>query len=69
MKIEFHPRFFATETTHPGVVMRAIHFLFSDAFAKLRKANIGFVTSVCQSVRLPVRMEKLGSRWTDFYET
>jgi hypothetical protein len=34
------------------------------AFAKLQKATISLVTSVCPSVR----MEKLGSQWTDFGE-
>jgi hypothetical protein len=34
-----------------------------DAFAKLRKATISFVVSV----RLSVRIEQLGSRWTDFH--
>jgi len=40
-------------------------FLFSSllgAFAKLRKATISFV----MSVRLSVRLEQLGSQWTDF---
>ena len=34
------------------------------AFEKLRKATISFIMSVRQSVR----MEQLGSQWTDFYE-
>jgi len=38
--------------------------LFLGAFAKLRKATISFVMSVCPSVR----KEQLGSRWTDFHE-
>jgi hypothetical protein len=33
------------------------------SFAKFQKANIGFVM-FCPSVR----MEQLGSHWTDFYE-
>jgi ABC-type arginine/histidine transport system permease subunit len=33
-------------------------------FVKLWKATIGFVISVC----LSVRMEQLGSHWTDFHE-
>jgi hypothetical protein len=37
---------------------------FLGAFAKLRKATISFV----RSVRLSVRMEQLGSHWTDFLE-
>jgi len=40
------------------------------AFAKLRKATISFVLSVCLSVCLPVlRMEQLRSHWTDFHQT
>ena len=35
-----------------------------DALAKLRKAIISFVMSVC----LSVRMEKRGSYWTEFDE-
>ena len=35
-----------------------------DAFAKLRKMNIIFVMSVCQSVR----MEQLHFHWTGFRE-
>jgi len=38
---------------------------FLGAFAKLRKATIGFI---CPSVRPSVRMEQLGSHWTDFHE-
>jgi hypothetical protein len=42
------------------------------AFANLRKATITFVMSVCLPVRpsvcLYVRMEQLGSHWTDFLE-
>ena len=34
------------------------------ALAKLRKATVSFVMSVC----LSVRMEQLGSYWTDFHE-
>jgi len=34
------------------------------ALTKLRKTTIGFVMSVC----LSVRMEQLGSHWTDFHE-
>ena len=35
---------------------------FLSAFAKLRKATVSFVFSVCSSVR----MEQLGFHWTDF---
>jgi hypothetical protein len=44
-------------------------------FAKLRQVTISFVMwmSVCLSARLPVylsvRMEQLGSHWTDFHES
>ena len=37
---------------------------FLGAFAKLRKATISFVMSVC----LSLRMEQLGSHWKDFHE-
>jgi hypothetical protein len=37
---------------------------FLGAFAKLRKGSISFVKSVCPSVR----MEQLGSQWTEFHE-
>jgi hypothetical protein len=39
--------------------------LFLGAFEELRKATISFV----MSLRLSVRMEQLGSHWTDFDET
>jgi hypothetical protein len=41
---------------------------FSGAPAKLRKATISFIMCVCPSVRLSVRMENLGSHWTDYRE-
>jgi len=37
---------------------------FLGEFAKLRKATISFVMSVCPSVR----MEQIGSYWMDFHE-
>jgi len=37
---------------------------FETLFAKLRKATISFVMSICPSVR----MEQLGSYWSDFHE-
>jgi hypothetical protein len=51
-------------------------FLSLDAFVKLRKETISFITSVypsvhlffCLSVRPSVRIEQLVSHWTDFYE-
>ena len=44
---------------------------FLSALAKLRKATINFVTSVCPppplpSLRASVSVEQLGSHWTDF---
>jgi hypothetical protein len=40
------------------------NFVFGD-LAKLRKATVSFIVSVC----LFVRMEQLGSHWTYFHET
>jgi hypothetical protein len=37
---------------------------FFSAFAKLRKTTISFI----MSVRPPVRMEQIGSHWTNFHE-
>jgi len=45
-------------------VNRQPRFSFLGAFTKLRKATISFVMSVRQFVR----MEHLGSHYTDFYE-
>ena len=39
--------------------------MFLGVFAKLRKR---LLISSCLSVRVPVRMEQLGSHWTDFHE-
>ena len=41
---------------------------FLGAFEKLRKATINFDMSVCSSVRPSVRMEQIGSHWTDFHK-
>jgi hypothetical protein len=41
---------------------------FLGAFAEVRKENISFAMSVCLSVSLSLRMEQLGSYWTDFPE-
>jgi hypothetical protein len=41
---------------------------FLGAFAELRNASIGFVTSVSLSVRLSIHVERLGYHWTDFHE-
>jgi hypothetical protein len=48
--------------SHVKAEGRACTFTFLGAFAKLRKATISFVMSVCLSA------EQLGSHWTDFYE-
>jgi len=42
--------------------------VFLGAFAKLRKVTISFIMSICLSVPPSVRMEQLGSHWTDFHE-
>jgi hypothetical protein len=47
---------------YSSCLLRSLTFL--GAFAKLRKATVSFV----MSVRLSVRMEQLGSHWTDFHE-
>ena len=39
---------------------------FLGVFAKLRKATISFVMSVCPSFRLSVRMKQFGSHGTSF---
>ena len=41
--------------------------MFLDAFKKLRKAT-SKLSNVCPSFRPSVRMEQLGSHWTDFHE-
>jgi len=46
------------------LVYCAVRTEFSGVFAKLLKATISFITSVCASVRT----EQLGSHWTDFHE-
>jgi hypothetical protein len=45
---------------------RGIEFLLR-AFAELRKATISFVVFVCSSVLPSIRVEQLGSHWTDFH--
>ena len=51
---------------HLWTETRIILHRFLGAFAKLRKATVSFVISV--RVRLSVRIEQLGSHWTDFHE-
>jgi len=41
---------------------------FLGTFKKLRKATISFLMSVCSPHRPSVRVEQLGSQWTDFRE-
>jgi len=48
----------------PGFCHRNSVDIVSRTFAKFGKANI----SAVKSLRLYVRMEKLGSNWTDFHE-
>ena len=47
--------------------LRPIQLCFG-VLAKLLKAIISFVTSVCPSFRRSVRMKELGSHWTDCHE-
>jgi hypothetical protein len=49
---------------YPGSQISETALRFLGAFAKLRKAIISFVVSVC----LSVRVEQLGSHWKDFHE-
>jgi hypothetical protein len=51
-----------------AVFKKSIAWPFLDVLAKLRKATISFVVSVRPSARPSVRMEQLGSHWTDFRE-
>ena len=44
---------------------RLAHVVFLDAIAKWRKAT---VASSCLSARPSVRMEQIGSDWTDFLD-
>jgi hypothetical protein len=43
-------------------------FQFLSAFAKSRKATIGFVMSVRPPAHPSVRMEQLGPNWIVFYK-
>ena len=45
------------------------HSYSLNLFAKLRKATISSVMSVCLSVRSSVRTEQLRSHWMDFHDT
>ena len=49
---------------HYSIIFKQLSYLLLGAFAKLRKASIRSVVSV----RPSVRMEQLGSHWTDFHE-
>ena len=44
------------------------YFIFFGAFAKLRKATLRFIMSVCLPNCPSLRMEQLRSHWTDFHE-
>ena len=48
------------------IVLLYSHIEFSGAFAKFKK--IYYLASSRLSVRLSIRMEQLGSHWTDFHE-
>jgi hypothetical protein len=54
---------------HAAQIDEIFHILqLLGAFAKLRKVTIAF-RHIRLSGRLPVRMEQLGSHWTDFLAT
>jgi hypothetical protein len=57
----------AFKTTGMRCLVRT-DFSLLGAFAKLRKATISFIVSVCLSVCPSVRMKQLGSNLTDFHE-
>jgi hypothetical protein len=48
---------------HVGMVEQ-LTYLFLGTFSKLRKTTISFVVSVSPTIR----MEQLGSHWTDCHE-
>ena len=53
------------ETCHEfSCLLPKVAYVLLGAFVKLRKATVSFVMSVCPFVR----MEQLGSHWTDFHE-
>jgi hypothetical protein len=52
------------DDVHDTDILLSIAWVFG-AFAKFRKSTISFVMSAC----LSVRMEQLGSCWTDLNET
>jgi hypothetical protein len=58
-----HLTLFLLSSSEFILLMSGVQFV--GAFAKLRKVTISFLMSVCPSVR----MEQLGSQWTDFNET
>ena len=62
--LKFYTEVFADTPRSAGHVIRSL----LDAFAKLRKATVTFVVAVPLSLCPPVRMEQLGSHWTDFHE-
>lgn len=45
-------------------LMREVYVEILGAFAELRKLTFSFVVSVC----LSIRVEQIGSHWTDFHE-
>jgi hypothetical protein len=59
-----NPRSFSPWKVTVLITILVLDGQFLGAFAKLRKATISFFMSVC----LSVRMEQLGSHWTDVHE-
>ena len=60
------------ENWHPSNSQQHRHSELTDSFigpfAKVRKATISFAMFLYLSVRPSVRMEELGSQWTDLYK-
>ena len=54
--------------TAPNYFHAVFSFPFLGALTKLRRVTIGFVMSVCLTVRPSVRTEQLSSHWTDFHD-
>jgi len=50
------------------LLILAMFRIFLRSFARLRKANVSFVMSVCLSVLRSFRTEQFGSHLTDFHE-
>jgi len=56
-----------TQLQRKGMTCISMKNKLLGVLTKLQKATVGFIMSVCLSVRPPARMEQLGSHWTDFH--